>query len=80
MKKSTLIFALLLSGCASDQSSEATPEQRQMALQLLMNQQRQPPPQPYVLPMPAPVQPIQQPAPRSCVSNVNGQTITTNCY
>jgi len=40
----------------------------------------QPHPQPYVLPMPAPVQPVQQSAPRTCQSTVNGQVINTTCY
>jgi hypothetical protein len=69
---------LLLSGCASE---PMTDEQRQFAMQYLLAQANRPPPQPYVLPMPAPVQPapvvIQQP--RNCISTVNGQSIYTNC-
>lgn len=65
---------LLLCGCASE---PLTDEQRQLAMQYLLNR---PQPQPYVLPMPAPIQPIQQSAPRMCQSTVNGQTINTTCY
>lgn len=44
--------------------------------QYLLAQQanRPPPPQPYYMPVPAPA-----PAPRNCISNVNGNTIYTNC-
>lgn len=62
-----------LAGCASE---PMTDEQRQMAFQYLMAQQanRPPPPQPYYMPTtPAPA------APRNCISNVNGNTIYTNC-
>ena len=54
-----------LAGCASE---PMTDEQRQMAFQYLMAQQanRPPPPQPYYMP-------------RNCISNVNGNTIYTNC-
>jgi hypothetical protein len=46
------------------------------AAQYLLAQQanRPPPPQPYYMPVPAPA-----PAPRNCISNVNGNTIYTNC-
>lgn len=62
-----------LAGCASE---PMTDEQRQMAFQYLMAQQanRPPPPQPYYMPVPAPVA-----QPRNCISNVNGNTIYTNC-
>lgn len=62
--------ALALSGCATE---PMTDEQRQFAMQYLMNR---PQPQPYVQPMPAP---IQQNSPRNCISSVAGQTIYTNC-
>ncbi|WP_456717837.1 MULTISPECIES: hypothetical protein [unclassified Bradyrhizobium] len=53
-----------------------TPEQRAFAAQYLLAQQanRPPPPQPYYMPVPAPA-----PVPRNCISNVNGNTIYTNC-
>lgn len=65
---------VLLSGCASE---PMTDEQRQFAMQYLLAQQNRPPPQPYVLPMPAPTQQVQ---PRTCTSMVNGQMINTTCY
>lgn len=62
-----------LAGCASE---PMTPEQRAFAAQYLLAQQanRPPPPQPYYMPVPA-----SAPAPRNCISNVNGNTIYTNC-
>lgn len=73
--KRAVLLALLLGGCASE---PMTDEQRQLALQYLMNR---PQPQPYVLPMPPPVQPVQPvQQPRICQSQVNGQTINTTCY
>lgn len=72
-----LLAFLTLAGCASE---PMTDEQRQFAMQYLLAQANRPPPQPYVLPMPAPVQPVQQAPMRTCQSMVNGQYITTNCY
>ena len=67
--------AVCLAGCASE---PMTDEQRRMAFQYLMAQQanRPPPPQPYYVPVPAPA-PVA--APRNCISNVNGNTVYTNC-
>jgi hypothetical protein len=67
--------AASLAGCASE---PMTDEQRQFAMQYLLAQQanRPPPPQPYYVPIPAPA-PVAQP--RNCISNVNGNTIYTNC-
>ena len=71
------VAAVCAAGCLEGCSSEPmTDEQRQMAFQYLMAQQanRPPPPQPYYMPTtPAPA------APRNCISNVNGNTIYTNC-
>jgi hypothetical protein len=80
MKTSILLLGFLaLAGCASE---PMTDEQRQFAMQYLLARANQPPPQPYMLPAPAPVQPIQQPiqSPRTCQSYVNGQYINTTCY
>jgi hypothetical protein len=65
-----------LAGYASE---PMTDEQRQMAFQYLMAQQNRPQapaPQPYYMPVPAPA-PVAQP--RNCISNVNGNTVYTNC-
>lgn len=78
MKRWALLAGIMLSGCATE---PMTDEQRAAVLQYLAA--RPPPPQPYVLPMPAPlpVQPVvQQAPPRTCYSTVNGQNILTNCY
>jgi len=73
------IAVVLAGGCLAGCASEPmTDEQRRMAFQYLMAQQanRPPPPQPYYMPVPAPA-PVAQP--RNCISNVNGNTIYTNC-
>ncbi|SDK42565.1 hypothetical protein [Bradyrhizobium ottawaense] len=69
------VAAGCLAGCASE---PMTPEQRAFAAQYLLAQQanRPPPPQPYYMPVPAPA-PVAQP--HNCISNVNGNTIYTNC-
>jgi cell division septation protein DedD len=78
--KKAIFLSFLLTGCASE---PMTDEQRAIAMQYLLNR---PQPQPYVLPMPAPVQPLpvqpapQVVAPRSCQSTINGQTINTTCF
>jgi hypothetical protein len=66
-----------LSGCAEYDRPPLSPEERAAVLGAVLTR---PQPQPYVLPMPAPVQPIQQTAPRMCQSTVNGQVINTICY
>lgn len=71
------IAVVLAGGCLAGCASEPmTDEQRQFAMQYLLAQQanRPPPPQPYYMPPPAPVA-----QPRSCISNVNGNTVYTNC-
>jgi len=74
MKRAAFLVLTLLSGCASEPMSD---EQRQIALQYLLNR---PQPQPYVLPMPAPVQAPPPSTTRLCQSVVNGQVINTTCY
>lgn len=69
------LLVSVVAGCASGPSQPMTDEQRQLAMQYLLSRPQQPQPQPYVLPIPAaPVRPQQ------CISNVNGQSIYTNCY
>jgi outer membrane murein-binding lipoprotein Lpp len=64
-------------GCMENQDNQDQANRRVVLGALLS----QPQPQPYILRMPAAVQPaaatIQQP--RNCISTVNGQTIYTNC-
>jgi hypothetical protein len=58
--------------CRMNLSNQREANQRAIVGAYLANQ-----PQPYVLPMPTPIQPL--PAPRTCTSSVNGQMIYTNC-
>jgi hypothetical protein len=73
-----LLLGAALAGCSSQ---PMTPEQRQFAMQYLLNH---PQPQPYMQPMPpalAVAPPVQlQAAPRTCQSIVTGQIINTTCY
>lgn len=59
--------------CMQNQDNQDDANQRAVIGALLS----QPQPQPYFLPMPAPIQPI---TPRSCQSTINGQIVNTTCY
>ena len=76
MKALVIILIICLSGCATYERRETTPEQRALAMQYFLGTQQ---PRPYVLPTPQAHTYNQPPMYYNCIQNVGSGTPTYAC-